>query len=134
MPFIAIALVLAAALGGGTSVAAQRALPDEPLWQFKVQVNERIGAALAPSGAAQAAFDLLAIEARIKETSQLVAQGRLTTSVQATIESNINAHIARVKAEVQNLKNAGEFNAAGDAEARLEAILATKAIAGVLQQ
>lgn len=46
---IIMALVVAAAIGGGVSIAAQQATLGEPLYVFKIQVNDRIDALLHPS-------------------------------------------------------------------------------------
>ncbi|HVU80053.1 MAG TPA: hypothetical protein VHD37_01680 [Candidatus Paceibacterota bacterium] len=44
MPFIAIALAAAVFLGGGVSLAADHAKPNEPLYQYKVHVNDQVRA------------------------------------------------------------------------------------------
>lgn len=124
MPFIALALVLAAAVGGGTSLAAQQALPGDVLWKFKVVVNENVGAALAPSGKAQADFDLARIEDRLREAQKLKAEDRLSAEAEAAIAANIEAHAKSVEQEVAALRAQGETRAAADVAARYQASLA----------
>lgn len=43
---IIMALAVAAAIGGGVSIAAQHSTLGEPLYTFKVLVNDRINKAL----------------------------------------------------------------------------------------
>jgi hypothetical protein len=42
MPFIAIAFVIALALGGGVTVAADGAKPGDALYSYKVNVNDSV--------------------------------------------------------------------------------------------
>ena len=129
MPFIAIALIVAAALGGGTSFAAQSALPGDALWGFKVGVNENVRAALAAEGKAQADFDLSAIEERMREAAALAAKGRLNAEVQADIQGNFGAHAESVQKQILRLQEKGDYAAAADVAARFQATVATHATA-----
>ncbi len=129
MPFIALALFLAAAVGGGASIAAQNALPGDALWGFKVGINENIEAALAADGQAQADFDIKAIEARMQEAAELSANARLTADVRADIEANFESHVKSVQAQVAKLEAEGKYSAAADVAARFQATLAAHASA-----
>lgn len=129
MPFIAIALLIAAALGGGASVAAQNSLPGDALWGFKVGINENIEAALAAEGKAQADFDIAAIETRMNEASRLAADGRLDAGAQAQIEANFDAHAASVQAQIERLQVKGDYSGAADVAARFQATVAAHASA-----
>ncbi len=42
MPFIAIVVVIALALGGGVTVAADQAKPGDALYSYKVNVNDNV--------------------------------------------------------------------------------------------
>jgi hypothetical protein len=126
MPFIAIALLLAAAIGGGTSVAAQNALPGDALWGFKVGINENVQAALAPQGKAQADFDIRAIETRISEAQKLAANSKLTTQAQAYIRANFEAHANSAARQVAALEAKGDYAAAADVAARFQAAVAAQ--------
>lgn len=127
MPFILLALGIAAAIGGGTSLAAQNALPNEALWVFKVSVNETMQAALAAEGKAQADFDIAAIETRLTEARELAAQTKLTTQTQDRIKANFEIHAKSVAAQITALTNAGDFAVAADIAARFQATLAKEA-------
>jgi len=127
MPFIAIALLIAAAIGGGTSVAAQNALPGDALWGFKVGVNENIQAALAAEGKAQADFDIAAIKSRLKEAGELSANAKLDAGAQADIEANFESHAKSVMKQIEKLQAKGDYSEAADVAVRLQAAIASQA-------
>ena len=129
MPFIAIALIVAAALGGGTSLAAQSALPGDALWGFKVQVNERIAETVAVGEKAKADADISHAQTRLEEAAKLAAEGRLDASAQAKIQGNFDAHTRAVAERVAALQAKGDYAAAADVAARFQATVATHATA-----
>lgn len=114
MPFIVVALLLAAAIGGGVSVIAQSALPGEPLWSFKTGVVERL----------QPGSDIAAIQMRLQEVSALAAQGKLTEAARAELTANIAAHAAAAQKQIADSGRKGDYAAAADLAARLQAALA----------
>jgi len=130
MPFIAIALILAAAIGGGTSIAAQNALPGDALWGFKTSINENVQAALAPEGKAQADFDIGAIDERMNEAAKLAAGGRLNADTQADVETNLDGHAKSVAEQIAKLQEQGDYATAADVAARFQAAVAAR-IAGL---
>ncbi|MDZ4226368.1 MAG: DUF5667 domain-containing protein [Patescibacteria group bacterium] len=93
----ALAAVLIIVLGGGTAYAAQGALPGELLYTVKVSVNEPLRQALAVSTEAKAAFHTEVAQTRLEEAETLAAEGRLTASTSAKIETNLDAHLAHVE-------------------------------------
>ena len=129
MPFIAIALIVAAALGGGTSFAAQSALPGDALWGFKVGVNERIAETMAVGEKAKADADISHAQTRLEEAAKLAAEGRLDASAQAKIQGNFDAHPRAVAERVAALQAKGDYAAAADVAARFQATVATHATA-----
>ena len=124
MPVIAIVLLIAAALGGGTAVIAQKSLPGDPLWGFKVNVNESVEGALATGDEAKADWDIAAIKNRIAEAQELDAQGKLSAGVQADILNNFNEHAQGAADAIQHIEVTGSAVAAADAAARLQAAVA----------
>ncbi len=129
MPFVAIAVVIAAALGGGATLAAQNALPGDALWSYKVNVNETIRDTFSASAEAKARVHIDAIEARLAETEQLATEGRLTAKTEASIEANFDTHAKAVARILAELKGAGEFDAAADIAARYQAAIAARTAA-----
>ncbi|OGC89077.1 hypothetical protein A3D70_01645 [Candidatus Adlerbacteria bacterium RIFCSPHIGHO2_02_FULL_54_18] len=132
MPLIILALLVAAAVGGGASVAAQNALPGEPLWVFKVQVNERVGATLAPGDKAKAGWDIALVRERMEEAEILAAEGALSTSAQAASKANINTHIQGLSRRVAALQERGDYAAAADIAIQLQAAISSH-ISGPLE-
>src|SRR3989344_5481418 len=130
MPFIAIALIVAAALGGGTSLAAQSALPGDALWGFKVGVNERIAETVAVGEKAKADVDISHAQTRLEEAAKLAAEGRLDASAQAKIQGNFDAHARAVAERVAALQAKGDYAAAADVAVRFQAAVAAH-IAGL---
>lgn len=129
MPFIALAVAVAAALGGGAAMAAERSLPGDALWSFKIHVNESLQTSLAGSAEARATRHIEAIETRMEEAEQLVAEGRLDTRAHARIEQNVNAHTMKITNVIADLEAAGNLDAAADIAARYQATVAARAAA-----
>lgn len=126
MPFIAIALAVAAVIGGGTAAAAQSSLPGDALWGFKVYVNEGVQGALSTSHEAKAEWDLSSIEARLDEAAALAAEGRLDAKAQARINANVQAHAKGLAGVLAVLEEQGNTLAAADVAARYQGVLAAR--------
>lgn len=124
MPFIAIALVIAATLGGGTAAAAQASLPGDVLWGFKVYVNESVAGAFAASDQAHADWDINTIKTRLSEAEELSAKGQLSTDTQAVIAANLKLHADSITNTVAKLQATGDTQTAANIAARYQAQLA----------
>lgn len=124
MPLIAVALIIAAALGGGTAVAAQSSLPGDPLWNFKTAVNEGVQGALAQGDEAKANWDITVAADRLSEAKELAAQGQLDAKAQADIEANFDAHAKDVAALVAKLEQDGKSDVAAQIATRFQTTLA----------
>lgn len=120
MPFIVIALLLAAVIGGGTSLVAQNALPGDALWGFKVVVNERL----------RPGTDIANIQTRLHEAKELAAQGKLNANERTDILSNIEEHAATVEKQINKSRSIGDYTTAAALATNLQAALA--GAAGVL--
>lgn len=124
MPAIAIALIIAAALGGGTAVAAQHSTPGDVLWGFKTHVNEGVESALAFSSQDKANIDIALAQERLAEAQQLAGENKLDTSAQAELNANFSAHAHDVAAQIAKLQAAGQYQAAADIAAKFQSTLA----------
>lgn len=131
MPLIAIALVIAAALGGGATVAANNALPGDTLWGFKTTINENIGGAFATTDEAKANWDISVATARLDEAQKLASEGKLDAKVQAAIQENFDAHVKDAATLVAKLQASGKTTVAADVATRLQTSLAQHASAVV---
>ena len=124
MPIIAIALALAAVLGGSTAALAQNSLPGDTLWGFKVHINEGLQGALTTNNEARANADIAAIQTRLAEAQTLAAQGTLTAEEQSHIQTNLAAHAQGVATAIQKLQAQGNAATAAEVAARYQATMA----------
>src|SRR5258708_36151599 len=85
---IAILLVL----GGGTSFAAQSALPGNPLYTVKVNVNEKVEGMLSLSDEAKANWEAVLAGRRLTEAENLAAQSKLDAQTRAQLETQFEDH------------------------------------------
>lgn len=120
---IVIAIILALAIGGGVSVAAENARPGNALYGFKVGVNEGIRAALNGSGEADAHYEARRAERRLEEAEQMAAKGEFNADARASIEANFVAHADRVNARIDEFEAKSDFKAAADVAANFETSL-----------
>ncbi len=123
MPFIAIAIVAALALGGGATVAANQSVPGDMLYGLKIGVNEKIEAALSFSEESRATEHLEAIAERRAEADKLRTEGKLSTETKASLNANIDAHAAAYTKALADLKANGSTEAAANLEAKLKAAI-----------
>jgi hypothetical protein len=122
MPII-LGLVVALALGGGVSLAANQALPGDALYGVKVHVNEGLQSALAFSDEARANVDISDIDARLAEAEQLQAEGRLNADTLAILEANFDEHAQRVAQRIADFQAKQNFSAAADLAAKFQTSL-----------
>lgn len=123
-------IIIALALGGGTSFAAEGAVPGDFLYPVKVQVNENVKAALAVSNSAQAELDAELVAERLKEAETLKAEGTLSAEAKADISARVQAHYDDAKARAAEADAAGDYETSANTRASLEGSL--RAHAGIL--
>lgn len=121
MPIVALIVLLALA-GGGTSFAAQSALPGDTLYPVKVSINEPVEGAFAVSPQAKASFDARIAEVRLQEAQVLVAQHKLTPVLAAQIDANFQTHANGVETHIKDIE-AQDVHAAADTASQFEATL-----------
>ncbi len=119
MPIFA-AIALVALLGGGTSFAAQGALPGDVLYPVKVNVNEEVRAALTFSSEGKTELNAERAAVRLDEAEKLAAQNRLTAQAKAQVEENFIRFADKVKDKLAELPP----QARADIVSRFEAALA----------
>lgn len=78
--------------GGGTSYAAQAALPGELLYAVKIHVNEFVEAALATSPVAKAEVQAVLAERRVEEAQTLASRGMLTEVAATELQVRFDEH------------------------------------------
>lgn len=100
---VPVALLLMVGLGSGTAFAAQDALPGNPLYAIKINVNERVATALATTPAAKASVNAQLATTRLEEAETLAANGKLDANATAALASNFTAHAKAVQAVTQDI-------------------------------
>ncbi len=122
MPAFLVA-ALVALLGGGTSLAAENALPGEALYGLKTEVNERVVSAFSLGDAAKVEWEARRAERRLEEVAALAVKGTLTGDISARVETNFKAHAERVQDRIETLKANGDTDKAAELASRFEASL-----------
>jgi hypothetical protein len=85
-------------VGGGTTYAAQGALPGNPLYAVKINVNERMEAAFAVTQEAEVEVNERLAERRIEEVKLLALQENLDATTTAKIAENFDYHSSKAVA------------------------------------
>jgi len=118
---------------GGTSFAAEKALPGEVLYSIKVNVNEEIQSFVAFSPNAKARVGIERTTKRLKEAEKLAEEGRLTPEAQGIIKAKIKSHGEDIKANLAVLASSDSTTTAksivSDFRASVEAISPSTPIA-----
>ena len=86
VPAFAIILLL---LGGGTSYAAQRALPGDILYPIKINVNEKIADLMAVTKEAKVKLNKKIIKTRLGEMDKLISIGKFDKKKEVKIEKDL---------------------------------------------
>jgi len=129
---IIASLVIALVLGGGTSFAAQSALPGDVLYRVKADINEEVIGALTLSTEGKANWNARRAERRPEEATELVAEGKLNAEVRADIEARLKEHVNDSEEETRKLESGGQNEAAIEARSDLESRLEGHASIAVL--
>lgn len=88
--FVSATLAILLVGGTGTAFAAQSALPGEPLYGVKVNIEEPIVGALATSPQAKANWSADLAARRLSEAEQLAVQNKLTPAAATTVASGFD--------------------------------------------
>ncbi len=88
MPFV---ILFAVMIGGGTSLAAQGAVPGDFLYPIKIGVNENVRSAFAVGADSEAKLQTNLLAERVEEAETLQAEGRLSGDMAETVASTISA-------------------------------------------
>lgn len=99
-----IVLLLALLAGGGTSLAAEQALPGDALYPVKVDIMEPLRATVAFSSAAKAKWEARVAERRLEEGEVLLANAGLSQDTKAAIEQRFLAASAKAKANIATVR------------------------------
>ena len=87
-----IALMLTA---GGTSFAAQNAVPGDVLYPVKIGVNENVKTAVTFGADAEATLQAQLLKERLEEAETLAKEGKLEGELAVTVRNNIQTQFDR---------------------------------------
>ena len=107
MAYFTLLLVLLGTIGGAISYEANAALPGEPLYVYKISVNEEIEKFVANTDESRARWDLYTLTERLKEAQVLAQHDQLTASAQTAVTSAVNTHIGNLTEIIKRYQSAG---------------------------
>ena len=123
----AFIVTLALLVGGGTSYAAEGAVPGDLLYPIKVEVNENVKSALAVSADAEARLQARLAEERLEEAQKLAARGELTTEASVDISTRLKSHYDAATKSSDKAQAEGDYEYSATMRASLEGSLRTHA-------
>ncbi|MFH1246234.1 MAG: DUF5667 domain-containing protein [Candidatus Liptonbacteria bacterium] len=121
MPLLAT-LVVVILIGGSVS-AAQAANPGDFLYAMKVNVNEKVEAALTIGSEAKAQKDTTFAERRLTEVANLAAKGSLNDSAKQELISRFSDAAQSAKKYIDQLRAEGNTTVAAELASHLESVL-----------
>lgn len=123
--FAAGALALVLVAGTGTAYAAGNALPGQPLYGIKVNIEEPIQGAFATSAQAQAEWNAQLTARRLTEAETLAAQNELTPQAVSAVTSGLDQATERFDANVAQIAtSSNNATIAANLESNMEVTLA----------
>lgn len=119
----AIFLSLALILTGGTTYAAEGAIPGDLLYPMKVEFNERVKGAVALSSEAEARLQARLAEERLEEAETLAASGRLDADASAALNARLSKHYESANDNSDRAEADGDIETAAEVRASLSGSL-----------
>ena len=116
-------LLLALLLSGGTSYAAESAVPGGVLYPIKVEVNERVVGALHVSKEAKARWETELASRRADEAARLAATNTLSADAEVSLRTEIAEHVAHAVTQADSLDEHGQTSVADTVRANVGATL-----------
>lgn len=120
-----IAIIIALMLGGGTSFAAENALPGDVLYPIKIHVNENVQELVAVSDEAGAKVQAKLATRRLEEAEKLAVNGRLNAETSADLKARFEDHSEKSKEHHAKVKEGNNADAAANISSDTEVSLGT---------
>ncbi len=92
-------------VGGSVSVVADNSLPGDPLYSFKINVNEEVKGAFLKTPEDKLAWQSTRIDNRLNEIKTLAASKTLTKAKQETAQRALDTHIEALSTELGTLSD-----------------------------
>lgn len=90
-------------IGGTVSAVADSALPGDPLYAFKLNVNEEVKGLFKKTPEQKVAYNAKRVENRVNEIKTLAAAKTLTKAKQATVQKALDSHIKELSTDLNTL-------------------------------
>ncbi len=92
-------------VGGSVSVVADNSLPGDPLYSFKINVNEEVKGAFLKTPEDKLSWQKSRIDKRLSEIKTLAASKTLTKEKQQTAQRALDTHINELSKELGTLSD-----------------------------
>lgn len=92
-------------VGGSVSVVADNSLPGDPLYSFKINVNEEVKGAFLKTPEDKLSWQKSRIDKRLTEIKTLAASKTLTKEKQQTAQKALDTHIEALSKELGTLSD-----------------------------
>jgi hypothetical protein len=123
----ATAFLVVLIAGSGVTLAAEGSVPGDSLYALKIDVNEPVMVALAPTASGQAKVAANIATRRVDEAVTLASRGELTPERQTYLTTQFNARIKVAAKKADELASTGDSSGAETVKANLAANLAGEA-------
>lgn len=117
-----LAIIIALLLGGGTSFAAENALPGDILYPIKIHVNENVQELAAVSDEAEAKVQAKLAMRRLEEAEKLAAKGWLNAKTSVNLKNRFEEYSKNSKEHQAKLEK-DDANAAANISSDIEVSL-----------
>ncbi len=113
-------LLIALMIGGGTSYAAEGAVPGDALYSLKTEVNEQVKSAFTVSNQAEAQLEARFAEERLVEAEKLAARGQLDEEASAQLSARLKTHYENAETRSEQAESEGDYESSAAVRASLE--------------
>lgn len=121
--FVGILIAALLLTGGGTSLAAEAAIPGDVLYPIKLEVNEKVRTVLSFDEEKKADWSAKRAERRLEEANKLSEKGELDSEKSEFLAKKLKEHIDKTSHLVEKLEDKGNIQAAARINARLKIML-----------
>jgi len=123
MKLIPSLIILGLIFGGGTSVAASKALPGSTLYLVKTEVNERVAGWFTFGTERQAKRATVLAERRLSEIQTLIASGNLTAEAETVAKTKFEEQALEANQKIAELEAQNKIDAALEVNSAFESSL-----------
>lgn len=107
-------------VGGSVSAVADNSLPGDPLYSFKINVNEEVKGAFLKTPESKLSWQKTRIDNRLNEIKTLAASKTLTKAKQETAQRALDTHIEALSAQLSDTDPTEALKVTASLEASLQ--------------